>query len=121
MLATIASAYFFLARKLDKQKVFVPDDEKSSASAQRQTHTSEKSQDAATSTEDGLTNTVHISKIETSCYVTEEGGKFHAHEAAGCHHEGDLHQVLARVAIHIMGPFQGQNCIIKDKFISRYK
>jgi hypothetical protein len=52
-------------------------------------------------------------------YVPEELGIFHAHKAARCNHEGESHQILARAAVHIMGPFQGQNCTPKEKVNSR--
>jgi hypothetical protein len=48
-------------------------------------HTQEKSQDAATTMEAGITNRIHTSGIETSC---EEAAEFHAQEATGCHHDG---------------------------------
>jgi hypothetical protein len=44
------------------------------------TRTQEKSQVAATSLEDAITNTVHTSGVETSCLctATEEPAEFHA-------------------------------------------
>jgi hypothetical protein len=69
-------------------------------------------QDAATSTEDAITNTVRctLAKLKYHVYVPEESDEFHAQEATGCHQEGrESHQVpvLARGAVRIMRPFQG--------------
>jgi hypothetical protein len=47
-------------------------------------HTREKSQDAATSMKDAVTNTVHTSEIETSQIFPEKPSEFHAQEAAEC-------------------------------------
>ncbi len=47
--------------------------------------------------------------------VPEEPGGIQAHEAGGPHRKGrEQHQVLARGAIHPMGPFQAQNCLNKE-------
>ncbi len=88
-----------------------------------------------------MTYTVPASEIETSCVLAAvaaaaataptgaglravlEGHsmslknliKIHAQEAPGSHQEGgDSHQVLAREAVHIMGPFQEKNHLNKD-------
>jgi hypothetical protein len=55
--------------------------------------------------------TVPSSEIETSSlHISEELGGVHVQEAAQCHQEGkESHEVLARKAVHTMGPFQGQN------------
>ncbi len=46
---------------------------------------------------------------------------FHAQEAGGHHQEGgEPHQVLARGAIHPMGPFQTQNCFNKELVYPKY-
>jgi hypothetical protein len=47
--------------------------------------------------------------------VPEKPGGVHAQEAGGHHQKGgEPHQVLARGAIHPMGPFQVQNCFNKE-------
>jgi hypothetical protein len=60
-------------------------------------------------------------KLTPHVYVPEEPGEFHAHEAAGCHQEGgESHHVLSKRALHITGPFQGQNCINQELCKSTY-
>ncbi len=41
-------------------------------------HTQKKSQDAATSMEDAITDDVHTSGVETLCVCTEEPAEFYA-------------------------------------------
>jgi hypothetical protein len=41
-------------------------------------HTQEKYQDAATSMEDAITDTVHTSGVESLCVCTEEPAEFYA-------------------------------------------
>jgi hypothetical protein len=67
-LAITASVFFFFcARKLAKPKfICLLMKEKCQHQHKGKPHTSKKSQDAATSMEDAVTNTVHTSKIETS-------------------------------------------------------
>jgi hypothetical protein len=50
-------------------------------------------------------------------YLEEPGGvhAHHAQKAEGCHQMGgESHEVLARGAVQIMGPFQGQSHINKE-------
>ncbi len=53
--------------------------------------------------------------------VSEKPGGVHA-QKAGVHHQegGKPHHVLARGAVHLMGPFQGQNRINKEIFKPKY-
>ncbi len=53
-------------------------------------HTQEKSQDAVTSMEDAIADTMRPSGIETQCvqYETEEPAEFHAQQAVRFHQEG---------------------------------
>jgi hypothetical protein len=59
--------------------------------------TQEKSQDAATSTEDAIKDSIHVVvELRPHVYVTEEPAEFHGKEAVGYHQEGgESHKVLA--------------------------
>jgi hypothetical protein len=57
----------FFGKKAAKQKGFPLDDENCQHQHKGRPHTQEKSQDAATSMEDAITDTVHTSGVKTSC------------------------------------------------------
>ncbi len=67
-LAITASVFsFFVQGSLPNKKFLSYDDKNCQHQHKGKLHTSTKSQDVATSMEDGVTNTVHTSKIKTSC------------------------------------------------------
>ncbi len=110
-------SFFFFARKLAKQKVLCLRMMKNHQHKHKgKPYTLKKSQDAATMTEDAITNTVLPVKLRPQVYLPEEPGEFQAQEAAGGHQEGgESREALARGAVRILGPFQGQNFINKEK------
>jgi hypothetical protein len=60
-------------------------------------HTQEKSQDAATSMEDAIADTVTPIDLRPNVYLTEEPAELHAKEAVRFHQDGrESYQVLAR-------------------------
>ncbi len=54
-------------------------------------------------------------KLRPHVCVPEEPGEFHSQKAAECHQERKPHQALGRGTGHIIDPFQGQNCMNKEK------
>ncbi len=111
--------FFFFARKLAKPRVFVLGWWKLSASAQRQATFAEKISGYCHFY--GRFNYIYstTSGVGPHEYVPEGSAKLHAHDAAGCHQEGGIPPSATKRAVHIMGPFYGQNCIINELIKSR--